>query len=345
MTSKRSLRWTCALVVTAAVALIPGAAASSATAQARSAAPLLEAPSPSAGWHGGPIRRPLPRREEARDSTPRAGPELAVGAGYERPDGSAAVRALQRVLLGLGYACGSADGLFGPRTQASVAWFQIKHGLRPTGVADAATLEVVRARDRARSGRTGEPAARPDAPAPRTAPAAAPQAPRSGPVRDRREAIDRSSGGIGVLALVLLLAAGGALLSLLATIAWRHARRGDVAQRARGRARAVARFLQALLRRRGAPAADGAGAEPGETSGNGYANGRDAPRLERPAAAIPQAYSDRRETPAPIVREHGSTAVNGHTAPTAAPALDRMASGAREGLAGSIATVRRRLGR
>jgi peptidoglycan hydrolase-like protein with peptidoglycan-binding domain len=54
------------------------------------------------------------------------------------------VRRLQRMLRGLGYECGPADGWFGPRTEASVQWFQIKHGLSATGVADADTLRILR---------------------------------------------------------------------------------------------------------------------------------------------------------------------------------------------------------
>ena len=133
------------------------------------------------------------------------------------------MRALQRVLLGLGYASGPADGLFGPRTRASLAWFQIKHGLPPTGIADAATLRVVRQRERARAGRPGgssAPAERPAA----TVPAQRRAATTCG-APDRRASTD---GSMGVLPLVLLLAAGAAVVSLLATVAWRRGRRSDL---------------------------------------------------------------------------------------------------------------------
>ena len=102
-----SRRWANTLVLTAA-ALIAGCA-SPALAQAGDAGPAsiptVEAkPLPSAGWHGRPIRRPY----EARSSQPTTaqppdGAAMRLRAGYGRADGSAPVRRLQRMLLGLGY--------------------------------------------------------------------------------------------------------------------------------------------------------------------------------------------------------------------------------------------------
>ena len=70
------------------------------------------------------------------------------------------MRRLQRMLLGLGYECGRADGRFGPRTEASVQWFQTKHGLSATGVADAKTLRILRSRDGLAAGADRRAAAR-----------------------------------------------------------------------------------------------------------------------------------------------------------------------------------------
>jgi peptidoglycan hydrolase-like protein with peptidoglycan-binding domain len=337
MTSRHSRRWTCALVVTAAAALISGAA-SPTLAQAGSpagdgSAPLLTAPQPAAGWHGQPIRRPLPRREVARTAASPTGVELALGSGYGGSDESGAVRALQRVLLGLGYASGPADGRFGPRTQAAVAWFQIKHGLRPTGVADVATLTAVRRRDGVRSGR---PARRPS-PASVSAPARRHAA--TAATRNRSAATTHGSDGMGLLPLVLLLAGGAALAALLSTLAVRRMRRAGLAPRARAQAAARARSVPTTVRRAAAKLKATAAAlmpsrprakpsaAPAGPSAIGYASGRDAAELERDAAAIEHACSERGWTLASMVREDASVAANGHGAPALSVALDRLASG------------------
>jgi peptidoglycan hydrolase-like protein with peptidoglycan-binding domain len=72
------------------------------------------------------------------------------GAGYGTPGGSDGVRAVQRMLRSAGYDPGPVDGLFGPRTQAAVQWFQAKGGIRPTGVVDPASLSRLRGRIRDR---------------------------------------------------------------------------------------------------------------------------------------------------------------------------------------------------
>jgi peptidoglycan hydrolase-like protein with peptidoglycan-binding domain/DNA invertase Pin-like site-specific DNA recombinase len=114
-----------------------------------------------------------------------------LGEGYASPGGSPQVRAIQVMLLSLGYRSGPVDGLYGPRTRASVEWFQIKHALRPTGAVDLATLMELSLRS---SGTTAErpgaapasppPAARPapgTQPAPQPAPASPPPAARPAP--------------------------------------------------------------------------------------------------------------------------------------------------------------------
>ena len=122
-------------------------------------APAYGALTRSAGWHGREIRAPYPRL--AAETTPRfprgwsAGP-VRTGTGSTRA--SSRVRELQRRLLRRGYGPGPADGRFGPRTRAAVAWFQIKHGLPRTGRGDAATITRLRDRHRPVRPRTEAPA-------------------------------------------------------------------------------------------------------------------------------------------------------------------------------------------
>jgi peptidoglycan hydrolase-like protein with peptidoglycan-binding domain len=65
---------------------------------------------------------------------------------------------VQRMLSAAGYDAGPVDGLFGPQTQAAVQWFQVKRGLRPTGIVDRTTLRHLRAPSLGRL-RTDGPAA------------------------------------------------------------------------------------------------------------------------------------------------------------------------------------------
>jgi peptidoglycan hydrolase-like protein with peptidoglycan-binding domain len=277
----RSLRWTCALVVTAAAAFIL-ATPSSAYAQAQSQS-LQAKPLPSAGWHGAPIKRPLPARNPVAATTRASDRGISLGAGFGRPAGSPEVRALQRSLRSLGYACGPADGLFGTRTQASLQWFQIKHGLRPTGSANGETLRILHLRDRAPAPREAgpradvpassqaptraanaqrpHPAATPSHSAPATAPrphpAATPShsapatAPRPHPAATPSHSApppQRGGQGLGAVPIALLLAAAVALLSLVLTVAWRRSWRTRVSDAGARFARRL-RSAPALLRR------------------------------------------------------------------------------------------------
>ena len=137
------------------------------------------------------------------------------GDGYGRPGGSPPVRTVQAMLAALGYRIGPVDGVFGPRTRASVEWFQIKHALRPSSVVDLATLTELSLRS---SGTAVERrrAARPSAPAFSPAPAR-PTAPR--PANSSRRGV-RGTGQLP-LALVVLVAILIAL-ALLATLASRR---------------------------------------------------------------------------------------------------------------------------
>jgi hypothetical protein len=302
-----SRRWAGTLVVTAAAALIAGPA-SPAPAQAGGArpapTPTVEAkPLPSAGWHGQPIRRPY----EARSSQPTTaqppdGAAMRLRAGYGRADGSAPVRRLQRMLLGLGYECGPADGWFGPRTEASVQWFQIKHGLSATGVADAKTLRILRFRDGLAAGDDRRAAARSSVIA---TPPAWPRADASSTQYDDRH------NGPGVvrsvlLALVLPLALAG--LALLA----RAARRRRVARGPRAAPVAAGRRLAASSR--------------GPTA-IGCARGRDVAEFKRHKAVIEWACSQRGWTLASLVRDSQPAQAGGRKRSRLAYALEQVAKG------------------
>jgi peptidoglycan hydrolase-like protein with peptidoglycan-binding domain len=286
MASTHCLRWTCALVVTAAAAFILATASSAhAQAQATGSSPSLQAkPLPAAGWHGAPIQRPLRTRDRVATATTRAsGHAMSLGAGFGRAAGSPQVRALQRILQSLGYACGPVDGLFGTRTQASLQWFQIKHGLRPTGSADAETLRILHLRHR--TGPPQEAGPRTEAPAssqaptrpadarrphpaatpshaPRPHPAATPShapanAPRPHPAATPSHgapAPQRGGQGLGAVPIALLLAAAVALLSLLLTVGWRRSWRTRASD-ATARLARLLRSAPALLRHTKAPPA------------------------------------------------------------------------------------------
>ena len=53
------------------------------------------------------------------------------------------VRNIQTRLISWGYMSGSADGIYGAKTEAGVKKFQSKHGLTPDGIAGPATLAKI----------------------------------------------------------------------------------------------------------------------------------------------------------------------------------------------------------
>ncbi len=111
------------------------------------AAAAARTPDPATSWRGRAIERPEPSRRVVEPAWPRgwsAGP-VATGTGYTAR-GSRRVRAVQRELRDRGYRVGRVDGRFGPRTRGAVTWFQIKHGLDPTGTVDGGTLAELRTR-------------------------------------------------------------------------------------------------------------------------------------------------------------------------------------------------------
>ena len=157
-------------------------------------------PPASAGWHGREIRDPLPER--VGDSVARfprgwSAGSVGLGSGYARPSGSRRVRELQRRLVRRGYRPGRVDGRFGPRTRATMIWFEIKHGLPRTGRVDARSVATLRQTPRARHTPATEQAPR--------APSAAEAADTSaGP--PRTAAVGRADQTwLVLLALVLLL--------------------------------------------------------------------------------------------------------------------------------------------
>src|SRR3954465_9271295 len=70
---------------------------------------------------------------------------LARGAGYDRPQGSVRVRALQRRLHAAGVEPGPVDGRFGPLTESAVRRFQSARGLVADGIVGARTGPAPRA--------------------------------------------------------------------------------------------------------------------------------------------------------------------------------------------------------
>jgi hypothetical protein len=253
------------LVVTAAAALVLGSAstalAQTSGGEAQStparAADLL----PDASWHGRAIKRPdaQPLQVEPADV---AAVQIRQGAGYGRPEGSPVVRDVQRRLRALGYRCGHVDGMFGPRTRSSVAWFQIKHRLAPTGVVDGATLNVLRFRTHGVPSATAptvtarvSPDAGPAAPQPdRAHPAgAAPVEPKPdpAPAQPSPGALDGRQAGVPVLLLAFAVVLA---LMFVTTLVKRPAWPEMATTRLQTMALAQRPRLTTLVRRRRLPA-------------------------------------------------------------------------------------------
>jgi peptidoglycan hydrolase-like protein with peptidoglycan-binding domain len=149
----------CAGVLIALVlTFVPASPAAAERGQVSASERLLIA---SAGWHGRPIRHPHRHAvlTASADRPPRgwdAGP-VALGTGKHNPSGSQRVREIQRRLRSLGYRPGPIDGIFGVRTRAAVAWFQVKHGFPVDGRATLAVVRHLRVRTRGGGTRAQEP--------------------------------------------------------------------------------------------------------------------------------------------------------------------------------------------
>jgi peptidoglycan hydrolase-like protein with peptidoglycan-binding domain len=275
-----------AVTVAAGLCLLAPAASPAASPDTATARPQA-----AAGWHGRAIQRP-----KAAD------PERARATG--RPVEGVRVERIQRMLRRLGYAAGPVDGILGPRTRASVQWFQIKHGLPPSGVVDALTLRRLQGRTASApllavpvtGGTTRRPAARP-VPAVHPAPAARP-APAVPADTD-----DPSGGPLPIFAalLAVLALAGAALLAA------RNRRRGRSAP-------GVPRVTPAR-----APTAPQPVASP--LAAVGFAAGRDAADRDRQKRTIARVCADRGWGLACVV---GDPARSGDGRPPIASALEQV---------------------
>src|SRR5918992_374244 len=76
---------------------------------------------------------------------------LRQGTGYQEPDGSPRVRALQAQLRGLGLEPGPVDGVFGPRTQAAVKGLQRAGRISDDGIVGPGTRRLLAERGSAQA--------------------------------------------------------------------------------------------------------------------------------------------------------------------------------------------------
>jgi peptidoglycan hydrolase-like protein with peptidoglycan-binding domain len=254
-------------------------------------------PMPSAGWRGRPILHPLEHD----------GRLISRAVDRSLPHGPKGVRRLQRLLHHRGYEPGPVDGLLGPRTRSSLQWFQFKHGLRPTGKADATTLRHLRA-----PGHASRPPGHPVAAGhtPHIARAAA-GPPRPVTVRSVRLSGDRPPLAWGAVVLLALLAI--AALGVLAVRRRRHEPPTPVPATTRLKpVHAPDRSARAV---RGLPRAGAVG----------YARGLERAELDRQAAAIRRTCAERGWPLARVVREGGA----GRRRPGLKHALEHLAGGQR----------------
>lgn len=86
------------------------------------------------------IKAPKPSETpEPGEPTPSPTPDMTVYETLQKGMNGEAVRKLQAQLAALGYLQGSADGVFGGKTEAAVQAFQQASGLPVTGIADSET--------------------------------------------------------------------------------------------------------------------------------------------------------------------------------------------------------------
>jgi hypothetical protein len=300
---------------------------------------------PDASWHGRPIKRPDPAPTALRE--PVASTVIEPGAGFGRPAGSTAVRDVQLRLVALGYRPGLVDGVFGPRTRSSVAWFQIKHRLPPTGVVDGQTLNVLRFRTHAGVPvpQARPPAAPPSlapapsapraelaASAPRAEPAAAAPRPDPAPAAPGPDADRRESGlSLGLLLTALALS----MLTVAALSGWlrgelelpRLAQLREIVPKRVWDPRVPAR---APLPSRGHPAPGVAAASPNGHGGAGvigYAVGRDDRDFARQQRAIERVCGDHGWTLTALVKERDDLVRSTRRRPGLAHVLHQVAAG------------------
>jgi putative peptidoglycan binding protein len=86
-----------------------------------------------------------PKTQPQPAAAPTARPAIVVSPAtmLRAGDHGPAVRTLQRALRRLGFAVGSPDGVFGPKTEAAVIAFQRAHGLSADGLVGAKTARAL----------------------------------------------------------------------------------------------------------------------------------------------------------------------------------------------------------
>ena len=97
---------------------------------AEDAIPEIKAPKPS--------ETPVPG-----EPTPSPTPDMTVYETLQNGSRGDAVKLLQTKLIALGYLAGSADGVFGGKTEAAVKAFQQASGLPASGIADSETQRAL----------------------------------------------------------------------------------------------------------------------------------------------------------------------------------------------------------
>jgi MYXO-CTERM domain-containing protein len=304
----RSCISTLALVVVGGIFASPAAAAP-ATSSGQTAA-VVE-PIPAASWHGRAIRRPdQAGRTLAASQTSTAAP-LRYGAGFEQPGGSSRVIEVQRLLHHVGYRPGPVDGLFGPLTRASVQWFQIKHGIRPSGVVDGVTLALLRLR------------AHGDSPTPLGTTPPAPPSVVNAPAAPARVPAARTaahdSGNSAKPVVITAALVGLLLLAGLLLVALRRRRSSTEASSVKSDPPAASPAP---------PPAVPALPQTGAIRVVGYANGSDRRESRRQAHAIEKACSERGWTVAHMVTEGRAGAVKGRRRAGLHFALKQLEQGA-----------------
>jgi peptidoglycan hydrolase-like protein with peptidoglycan-binding domain len=281
----------------------------------------------SAGWHGRAIQDPEGQGRTAAaapDSFPAgwsAGP-VRMGTGLRHEGGSDRVREVQRRLWDLGYRPGPVDGIFGPRTRAAVQWFQIKHGFRPDGVVELATLTHLRERTSAARAGAATPAAGPTREPARSARPAGATPPQ--PVSRAAGGSQTPAGDDGdaiaperVLLFVVLLLAAPALVLIALRRKPPKQRRPAVLRKVPG---GPARHSRAAARP--SPAA----AAPEQSSVIGYVRGGDRAELARHAGAIRRACASRGWALGHLLRDDQPGAARTHERPGLATALERLSA-------------------
>ena len=296
----------CLLSVAIAGAFL-AAAAVAAPGPATQSHAVVPRPIAAASWHGRPIRH----RDQAGPALAAAThvsqePVLRFGAGYAQPGGSRRVMEVQRLLRAIGYRPGPVDGMFGPLTRASVQWFQIKHGLRPTGAVDPVALALLRTRARGEMPLTVHPA-----PPLMSAPAEAPARPASRPAAPDHSS-PASARRVGALA-----AAAAVLLAILTIpLLARRRRRAARPQAAKPEPSPPPVPVQASVT-----------AVP-DMHVLGYASGRNRGESRRQAQTIEQACAEHGWALAQIVTERRTSAADRRRRPGLRFALQQLERGA-----------------